>query len=131
MAQPVAFLLASLGITKSHSRPHASDDNPFSEAHVKTLKYRPDFPERFASLEHARAFLRDFFAWYNTQHHHDALALLTPHDVHHGLVAERISAHRVDQRHDGDEPEDHAGHVEETFALAQWNPRRRTLVLSR
>ena len=90
VAQPVAFLLASLGITKSHSRPHVSDDNPFSEAHFKTLKYRPDFPERFASLEHARAFLRDFFAWYNTQHHHDALALLTPHDVHHGLVRQRL-----------------------------------------
>lgn len=91
VAQPVAFLLASLGITKSHSRPHVSDDNPFSEAQFKTLKYRPDFPERFASLEHARAFLRDFFAWYNTQHHHDALALLTPHEVHHGLVAERLA----------------------------------------
>jgi putative transposase len=91
VAQPVAFLLASLGISKSHSRPHVSDDNPFSEAHFKTLKYRPDFPERFASLDHARAFLRDFFAWYNTQHHHDALALLTPHDVHHGLVAERMA----------------------------------------
>lgn len=90
VAQPVAFLLASLGITKSHSRPHVSDDNPFSEAQFKTLKYRPDFPERFASLEHARAFLRDFFTWYNTQHHHDALGLLTPHDVHHGLVAERL-----------------------------------------
>jgi putative transposase len=94
IAQPVAFLLASLGVTKSHSRPHVSDDNPFSEAQFKTLKYRPDFPERFASLEHARAFLRDFFCWYNTRHHHDALALLTPHDVHHGLVAERL-AHRA------------------------------------
>ena len=91
IAQPVAFLLASLGITKSHSRPHVSDDNPFSEAQFKTLKYRPDFPERFASISHARSFLRDFFAWYNTAHHHDALALLTPHDVHHGLVAERLA----------------------------------------
>lgn len=91
VAQPVAFLLASLGITKSHSRPHVSDDNPFSEAQFKTLKYRPDFPERFASLEHARAFLREFFTWYNTQHHHDALALLTPHDVHHGLAADRMA----------------------------------------
>lgn len=90
VSQPVALLLASLGITKSHSRPHVSDDNPFSEAQFKTLKYRPDFPERFASLEHARAFLRDFFAWYNTEHHHGALALLTPHDVHHGLVSERL-----------------------------------------
>jgi putative transposase len=91
VAQPVVFLLASLGITKSHSRPHVSDDNPFSEAQFKTLKYHPAFPERFASLEHARAFLRDFFAWYNTQHHHDSLGLLTPHDVHHGLAAERLA----------------------------------------
>jgi len=91
VAQPVAFLLASLGITKSHSRPHVSDDNPFSEAQFKTLKYRPDFPERFASLEHARTFLRAFFDWYNNHHRHDALALLTPHDVHHGLVAERLA----------------------------------------
>jgi putative transposase len=92
VAQPVAFLLARLGVTKSHSRPHVSDDNPFSEAQFKTLKYHPAFPERFASLEHARAFLRDFFAWYNTQHHHDSLGLLTPHDVHHGLAAERLAA---------------------------------------
>jgi len=91
VAQPVAFLLASLGITKSHSRPHVSDDNPFSEAQFKTLKYRPDFPERFASLEHARTFLRAFFDWYNNHHRHDALALLTPHDVHHGLVTERLA----------------------------------------
>lgn len=90
ISQPVAFLLASLGITKSHSRPHVSDDNPFSESQFKTLKYRPDFPERFASLEHARAFLRAFFAWYNTQHHHVGLALLTPHDVHHGLAPARL-----------------------------------------
>jgi putative transposase len=91
VAQPVAFLLASLGITKSHSRPHVSDDNPFSEAQFKTLKYRPDFPARFASLEHARAFLRRFFDWYNTEHHHDGLALLTPYDVHHGLAPERLA----------------------------------------
>lgn len=91
VSQPVAFLLASLGVVKSHSRPHVSDDNPFSEAQFKTLKYRPDFPARFASLEHARTFLREFFDWYNTRHHHDALALLTPHDVHHGLVAERLA----------------------------------------
>jgi putative transposase len=91
ISQPVAFLLASLGVTKSHSRPHVSDDNPFSEAQFKTLKYRPDFPERFASVEHARAFLWDFFNWYNNEHHHDSLALLTPHDVHHGLVKERLT----------------------------------------
>ena len=92
VSQPVACLLDKLGATKSHSRPHVSDDNPFSEAQFKTLKYRPDFPAHFASLEHARAFLRAFFDWYNTMHHHDALALLTPHDVHHGLVAERLAA---------------------------------------
>jgi putative transposase len=91
VAQPVAFLLASLGITKSHSRPHVSDDNPFSEAQFKTMKYRPDFPARFASLEHAREFLRRFFDWYNTEHHHDGLALLTPYDVHHGLAPERLA----------------------------------------
>jgi putative transposase len=73
VSQPVAFLLASLGVVKSHSRPHVSDDNPFSEAQFKTLKYRPDFPARFASLTHARTFLREFFDWYNTRHHHDAL----------------------------------------------------------
>ena len=91
VSQPVAFLLASLGITKSHSRPHVSDDNPFSEAQFKTLKYRPGFPERFASVGHARAFLGDFFCWYNTEHHHDGLALMTPHDVHHGLVPQRLA----------------------------------------
>ena len=90
-SKPVAFLLANLGVTKTHSRPHVSDDNPFSEAQFKTLKYHPAFPKRFASLEHARAFLRAFFDWYNTQHHHDSLGLLTPHDVHHGLAAERLA----------------------------------------
>lgn len=91
ISQPVASLLITLDVAKSHSRPHVSDDNPFSEAQFKTLKYRPDFPERFASLQHAREFLRAFFAWYNTEHHHSRLALLTPHDVHHGLVDERLS----------------------------------------
>ena len=94
ISQPVASLLITLDVAKSHSRPHVSDDNPFSEAQFKTLKYRPTFPERFASIEHARAFLREFFAWYNTEHHHSRLALLTPHDVHHGLVDQRIS-HRA------------------------------------
>jgi Integrase core domain len=92
--QSVASLLIMLDVAKSHSRPHVSDDNPFSEAQFKTLKYRPNFPERFASLEHARRFLRELFAWYNKQHRHSRLALLTPHDVHHGLVDERV-AHRA------------------------------------
>jgi putative transposase len=85
-SKPVAFLLADLGVTKTHSRPHTSDDNPFSEAHFKTLKYRPDFPERFGCIEDSRAHCRDFFPWYNTEHHHSGIALHTPHVVHHGLV---------------------------------------------
>jgi putative transposase len=92
ISQPVASLFVALDIKESHSRPHVSDDNPFSEAQFKTLKYRPNFPKQFASIEHARAFLREFFNWYNNQHHHCRLALLTPNDVHHGLVDMRISA---------------------------------------
>ena len=88
-SKPVAFLLADLGVTKTHSRPHTSNDNPYSEAQFKTLKYRPDFPERFGSLEDARAHGVDFFAWYNTAHRHSGLGLHTPHDVHHGLAAQR------------------------------------------
>lgn len=86
ISKPVALLLADLGITKTHSRPHVSNDNPFSESQFKTLKYRPDFPERFGSIEHARDHGRDFFAWYNTEHHHVGLGLFTPHDAHHGLA---------------------------------------------
>jgi putative transposase len=91
-SKTVAFLLADLGVTKTHARPHVSDDNPFSEAHFKTLKYRPDFPDRFGSLEHARAHSQDFFPWYNTEHHHIGLGLLTPHTVHLGLAAEHVEA---------------------------------------
>ena len=91
-SKPVAFLLADLGVTKTHSRPHTSNDNPYSEAQFKTLKYRPDFPERFGSLEDARAHCVDFFAWYNTAHRHSGLALHTPHDVHHGLAGQRQRA---------------------------------------
>ena len=87
ISKPVALLLADLGVTKTHSRPHVSNDNPFSESQFKTLKYRPDFPERFGSLEHARDHGRDFFPWYNTEHHHVGLGLFTPHDVHYGLAA--------------------------------------------
>jgi putative transposase len=87
----LALTLADLGVTKTHSRPHTSDDNPYSEAHFKTLKYRPDFPERFGSLEDARAFCKDFFDWYNLEHHHGAIALLTPHDVHCGAAPERLA----------------------------------------
>jgi putative transposase len=86
-SKPVALLLADLGITKSHSRPHVSNDNPYSEAQFKTLKYCPAFPDRFGSLEHARSFGGDFFPWYNTEHHHVGIGLFTPHDVHYGLAA--------------------------------------------
>ena len=89
-SKPVAFLLADLGVTKTHSRPHVSNDNPFSEAQFKTLKYRPDFPERFGSIQDARAHCHVFFPWYNTEHHHSGLGLLTPHDVHFGLAEQRV-----------------------------------------
>ncbi len=90
-SKPVALLLADLGVTKTHSRPHVSNDNPYSESHFKTFKFRPDFPKRFGSLEHARGFCGDFFPWYNCEHHHSGLAMLTPHDVHHGLIDERLA----------------------------------------
>lgn len=90
-SKPVALLLADLGVTKTHSRPYVSDDNPFSEAQFKTMKYRPEFPERFGSAEDARGFCRGFFPWYNHEHHHSGLALLTPADVHHGRVDQRVS----------------------------------------
>lgn len=89
-SKPVALLLADLGVTKTHSRPHVSNDNPYSEAQFKTLKYRPDFPGRFGSIEHARAFCVDFFRWYNTEHHHAGLVYLTPEDVHYGLAAAKL-----------------------------------------
>ncbi len=94
-SKPVALLLADLGITKSHSRPHVSDDNPFSEAQFRTLKYRPDFPDRFGSLEDARAFCAAFFTWYNTQHRHSGIGLLTPADVHAGRAPEVTAARAV------------------------------------
>jgi putative transposase len=83
-SKPVAALLVDLDIVKSHSRPHVSDDNPFSEAQFKTLKYRHGFPPRFGSLEHARAHCQEFFAWYNTTHRHSGIAYMTPHSVHYG-----------------------------------------------
>ncbi len=87
-SKPVALLLADLGVTKSHSRPHVSNDNPYSEAQFKTLKYRPGFPGRFGSIEDARAFSRGFFRWYNTEHRHWGIALMTPEAVHYGKAAE-------------------------------------------
>ena len=93
-SKPVAFLLADLGVTKTHSRPYTSTDNPYSEAQFKTLKYRPTFPARFASIEQARAHCREFFDYYNHQHHHCGLGLMTPAAVHHGQ-AEQLHADRA------------------------------------
>ena len=94
-SKSVAFLLADLGITKTHSRPHVSNDNPFSEAQFKTLKYRPAFPGRFGAIQDVRAHCHVFFPWYNTEHHHTGLGLLTPYDVHHGLAEQRVAARAV------------------------------------
>jgi putative transposase len=93
-AKPVAFLLADLGITKTHSRPYTSSDNPYSESNFKTLKYRPEFPARFDSIEHAREHCRVFVDWYNHAHRHSGIGLMTPAAVHHGH-AERLLAARV------------------------------------
>jgi len=83
-------LLADLDVTRSHSRPHVSDDNPYSESQFKTLKYHPSFPERFGGHEDGRAFCREFFPWYNDEHHHGALAYLTPQQVHFGHADEAL-----------------------------------------
>jgi putative transposase len=91
-SKPVAFLLADLGVTQSHSRPHVSNDNPFSEAQFKTLKYRPDFPASFPSIEAARQFCQPLFSWYNDDHHHSGLGLHTPASVHFGTAHEVQSA---------------------------------------
>ena len=92
-SKAVAHLLSDLGVTKTHARPYTSNDNPFSEAQFKTVKYRPDYPERFGSLPDARAWARPFFQWYNHQHRHTGIGLLTPAMVHTGqaptVIAQR------------------------------------------
>ena len=90
----VAQLLADLGVTKTHSRPHVSNDNPYSESQFRTLKYCPQFPQRFGSIEDSRAFCQDFFSWYNKEHRHSGIALMTPEKVHYGL-ADQISCYRA------------------------------------
>jgi len=92
-AKATALMLADLGVTQSHSRPHTSNDNPFSEAHFKTLKYQPEFPKRFGCVEDAKEFCRRFFTWYNQDHHHGGLGLMTPDQVHYGQ-AEAVQAAR-------------------------------------
>jgi transposase InsO family protein len=94
-AKATACLLADLGVTKSHGRPHTSNDNPFSEAHFKTLKYQPQFPKRFGCIEDARSFCRRFFTWYNQDHHHVGIGLMTPDQVHYGQ-ANAVHAARQD-----------------------------------
>ncbi len=94
-SKPVAFLMADLGVTKTHSRPHVSDDNPYSGSQFQTLKYRPGFPERFGSLQDSRAFCAAFFAWYNEEHRDSGLGLLAPAVVHHGLAPAAIKQRRA------------------------------------
>lgn len=94
-SKPVAFLLADLGVTKTHSRPHTSNDNPYSESQFRTLKYRPDFPDTFGSIADARAFCQRFFTWYNTEHHHSGIGWHHPIDVHYGH-ADTVHAARAD-----------------------------------
>jgi putative transposase len=91
----VGQLLADLGVTKTHSRPHVSNDNPYSESLFKTLKYRPDFPECFGSIEEARSFCIDFFTWYNKNHKHSGIAMLTPETVHYNLSDEVVSKRQI------------------------------------
>jgi len=100
----VAMLLSDLGVTKTHSRPHVSNDNPFSESQFKTMKYRPEFPANFGSMEDARGFCGGFFDWYNREHHHSGIALLTPEMVYYGLAEEvrlnrNVTLERAYQQH--------------------------------
>jgi putative transposase len=93
-SQPVSYLYAELGITRTFSRPHVSNDNPYSESQFKTLKYGPEFPDRFGSIQHARSFGRRFFPWYNNEHRHSGIAMLTPEDVHRGRAGRVLEQRR-------------------------------------
>jgi putative transposase len=94
ISRPVALLLSDLGVTKTHSRPHVSNDNPYSEAQFKTLKYCPEFPDRFGGIEHARSFCHPFFTYYNTEHRHSGLGLMTPESIHYGYAEQILAARR-------------------------------------
>jgi putative transposase len=89
MSKAVTFFLAELGVTKTHSRPYVSNDNPYSESQFKTMKYRPEFPDRFGCYQDAHRFCAEFFPWYNHEHHHSGLGYLTPYEVHNGLAQKR------------------------------------------
>jgi len=91
-AKTTAFMLADLGVTKSHSRPYTSNDNPFSESHFKTMKYQPQFPKRFGCIQDAKTFCRHFFIWYNQDHHHFGIGLMTPNQVHYGQADDVYAA---------------------------------------
>jgi len=91
-AQPVVALLDKLCVGRSHSRPHVSDDNPYSESQFRTLKYHPEFPDRFGSFEHAHDFVGEFMPWYNNVHRHSGIAMLTPAMVHHGQANDVLAA---------------------------------------
>jgi len=94
ISKPVALLLSDLGVTKTHSRPHVSNDNPYSEAQFKTLKYCPEFPDRFGGIEHSRSFCHPFFTYYNTEHRHSGLGLMTPESIHYGYADQILVARR-------------------------------------
>jgi putative transposase len=94
-AKSMTLLMSDLGVNKSHSRPHVCDDNPYSEAQFRTLKYSPSYPERFGSLPDARQWCQRFFTWYNQEHYHTALNLLTPADVHYGRADEKLAQRQV------------------------------------
>jgi putative transposase len=120
VAKTMSLLMSDLGVSQSHSRPHVSDDNPYSEAQFRTLKYRPDYPDRFGSLMDARAWCERFFAWYNQDHHHTSLHLLTPADVHYGRADEKlVQRQQVRQHAYAAHPERFVKGVPTTPTLAQ------------
>jgi putative transposase len=94
-SKAVAHLLSDLGITKTHSRPHVSDDNPYSEAQFKTLKYCPQFPQRFGSIQDARCFCQGFLSWYNKEHYHSGIGLMTPESLHYGMAEDVLTRRRI------------------------------------
>jgi putative transposase len=95
IAKSMTLLMSDLGINKSHSRPHVSDDNPYSEAPFRTLKYMPSDPDRFGSLADARQWCERFFIWYNQEHYHTSLHLLTAAAVHYGRAKEKLAQRQV------------------------------------